>query len=111
MFFRERLMANLRVMLEEYVTREVILKDSYLVGSNPVTNEVCINYVLNNYDDLKDKMTQTKYDSYREKLQHYCIRTAEMLTATGEVNWVVYDERMMRSDYEEPELKKHMEIY
>lgn len=109
---RDKLIANLKIMLDTYVDRNIIQKNSYSIDYDDNEDYVYINYVLNNYDELKNVMTQDKYDSYREKLNFYCIRTAEMLTMSASSSCVIYEEFMMMGCGNPiPEIKKHMTIY
>ena len=111
MFFAHRLVANLKVMMEQYDQRDIIAFSNYKVDVNEVTNIVSISYVLNCYDLLETQMTQQRYDEYRSKLLHYCVRTAEMLTATKEVVKVTIEERMITDCYENEHVTKRMEIF
>lgn len=112
MFFANRLAANLKVMIEEYVLRKMIVGGIYKVDVNEITKKVEISYILNCYESLQNEMTQMKYDDYRNKILHYCIRTAEMMTATKEVVKVNIDECMTILDaYEFDCVTKRMEIY
>lgn len=112
MFFAHRLAANLKVMIEEYVPRKMVVGGIYKVAVNEVTKTVDISYVLNCYESIDYEMSQQKYDEYRSKLLHYCIRTAEMMTATKEIVKVNIDECMTIMDaYDFDCVTKRMEIY
>lgn len=110
MVFRDRLIANLKVMMEQYEQRNIIAYSYYNVTFHEDDNMVMISYVLTCYDHLKNIMDKYKYDDYRSKLLHYCVRTAEMLTSSREVYKVIIEERVM--DTEDIEIiNKRMEIY
>jgi hypothetical protein len=109
--FRDRLIANLKVMMEEYAQRDVISMSIYNVTINQYDNSVKISYVLTCYEQLENSMDKHKYDDYRNKLLHYCIRTAEMLTSSKEVSKVYIEERMIMDSYEVEYVTKRLEIY
>ena len=111
MFFAPRLVANLKVMMEQYDRREIIAFADYKVDVNEDTNTVTISYLLNPYEVLEDNMTEQRYDEHRNKLLYYCVRTAEMLTATKEVFKVTIEERMIKDHFDIGCVTKRMEIY
>lgn len=110
-----RLIANLRTLLDEYITREIIVKDSYqvhfeLVGP-PRRFKVYVKYTLNNYDNLKDKMTQSHYNYDCYKVRYYCHGTGYMITSSRDIICYIYDEYIMENDNQEPRHKRHHAIY
>ena len=111
MFFRDRLIANLKVMMEQYDMRNIIAFSIYDVTVNEYDNTVMISYALTSYEQLETIMDKYKYDEYRKKLLHYCIRTAEMLTSSKEIIKVVIEERMIVDSYETECVTKRLEIY
>lgn len=106
-----RLLANLKVMMQHYAERNIIIDGIFNADIDETEDVVNISYLVNCYENVKNLIDEKTYDEYRSKLLYYCIRTGEMLTKSNEIVKVNIDECMKFESTQIDYVTKRMVIY